>query len=169
MLRLLIQLSRVLWQQMHREAAAYRCPQNVLFINYYIIYESEKFQRRAPSDDCSLMNLQPRLLLSFYELLGEKVTIKRLKCRVEEPSPKWYIYTAVTEFHGSLQKRKWNDFKSQRNGVCWEIVSLKMSKLILIKSQQHGCLNKTWILMVPVDILKWMEESSGSLNLHKEL
>lgn len=91
----------------------------------------------------------------------ETENVKRVKSRVEEPSPSGYIYstTPVAEFHGSLQKREWEECKSQRNGVCWETVSPKMSKLTLIKSQQDGCLNETWIQR---------EESSGSLNLHKE-
>ncbi|EDL99037.1 rCG22541 [Rattus norvegicus] len=38
---------------------------------------------------------------------------------------------SAPEFHGSLQKRAWEERKSQRNGVCWEIMSSKMSKLTL--------------------------------------
>lgn len=53
----------------------------------------------------------------------------------------------------------------RRGSLLWDCVFWKYQKLNPWCLNQHGCLNMTWIRKAPIDMLMWIGEELGVLNL----
>lgn len=105
-------------------------PTNFLFVNYYIIYESEKFQRSLLSDYCLLMNLhQRKLLVELHQFV-----IKN-----------WFLFQSLNLLTGYLCQLLWAiylqrpclmdciNFIHRKQGMV-SVMALKNDRVLVIRN-----------------------------------
>lgn len=81
------------------------------------------------------------------------------KCTICRAQSNWCIYTTPAPKAQTTEK------KQKDREFALRFCFLGMSVNHLIKSHQHGRLNRTWTRTTPTDMLMWIWKSSWDLNL----
>ena len=72
-----------------------------------------------------------------------------------EPSPNGYVHNTSPAPKAQASLWRKGQRKSQRNGeFIVTFCLLEMSEVTLMKSHQHGCTNRTWTKLTPMDMIK---------------